>query len=72
MNSRLSPVTERWLRAMLMVRDKRILELEAQLAAASRALTPTDPSSFSAEDERRRIATAQTLLAPALARRQAE
>ncbi len=34
--------------------------------AALRALTPTDPSKFSADDERRRIATARTLLSRGL------
>jgi hypothetical protein len=40
--------------------------LEA-LENAARVLTPTDPSAFSAEDERRRIGTAQVLIARAIA-----
>ena len=36
------------------------------LRAVARVLTPTDPSAFSAEDERRRIGVALVLIAQAL------
>jgi hypothetical protein len=41
--------------------------LVGALQDASRVLAPTDPSKFSAKDERRRIATAQTVISAALA-----
>lgn len=40
--------------------------LEKALMDVSRVLEPTDPSAFSATDERRRIASAQVLIACAL------